>query len=127
MVGGGTGVYPMLFCSTNCANEALNPVLLWFRSRAHSVLTDDFKEVADYCVIASEAGDLDVTGNVMVALEQVGNQFHDSGSVAVLTCGPKPMMQKVAAYASANGFSCPNISGKQYGLWRGTLSCMSVK
>ncbi|HHX37367.1 MAG TPA: hypothetical protein GX717_05225, partial [Clostridiaceae bacterium] len=55
VVGGGTGVYPMLFLLDELRKRGLKSgAAFGFRSRAHSVLTDDFKEVADYCVIASE-------------------------------------------------------------------------
>ena len=107
VVGGGTGVYPMLFLLDELKHRGVTTgAAFGFRSQAMSVLVDEFKDVADHCVIASEAGDLDVPGDVMVALEEVGKHFSDKNNVAVLTCGPKPMMEKVADYAKSRGYSC---------------------
>lgn len=121
---GGTGVYPMLFLLETLKQRGVRTgAAFGFRDRTGSVLTEAFRSAADVCVVASETGDLDVRGTVLTALDAVFEQMGisgrmpDAGSLsgasagavgrtAVLTCGPVPMMQRVAAEAAARGLAC---------------------
>lgn len=112
VAGGGTGVYPMLFLLKELTDAGVKTgAAFGFRSAAQSILVDDFKALADHCTVASEAGDLDVEGDIMVALEDVFEKLVKEGGpagpgMAILTCGPIPMMKKIADLAARRGLSC---------------------
>lgn len=133
VAGGGTGVYPMLFLLETLKQRGVRTgAAFGFRDRAGSVLTEAFRATADVCVVASEAGDLDVEGNILTALDVVFKKMgiserpSDTGAIsgtsgtgaisgtdagtdcrtAILTCGPISMMQRIAAEAAARGLAC---------------------
>jgi dihydroorotate dehydrogenase electron transfer subunit len=111
VAGGGTGVYPMLFLLETLRERGVyTGAAFGFRSAADAVWADEFRQTADCCVLASESNDLDVPGTVPVALTEVHQRMRqqrpDLGKIAVLTCGPVPMMQRVAAYAEHIGAAC---------------------
>ncbi|MGI6546167.1 MAG: dihydroorotate dehydrogenase electron transfer subunit [Fastidiosipilaceae bacterium] len=120
VAGGGTGVYPMLFLLDELrARGVKTGAAFGFRDKANSVLVDEFQAVSDVCVVASEAGDMDVEGDILAAITLVarrldfvadenGARLGDgiSRGGAVLTCGPTPMMRAVAEFAKTNGLSC---------------------
>lgn len=109
VVGGGTGVYPMLFLLETLKEQGAKTYAAFgFRDAASAILLDEFRAAADRCVVASEAEDLDVGGTVLAALTEIVQELSDEekSQTCVLTCGPAPMMQAVAACAKYNGMSC---------------------
>ena len=116
-VGGGTGVFPLYFVQQAARAKNLDTIAVCgYRSAADSILRDAFKQVSDQAVFASDLGDLDVHGHAGQALQQVlddlvelaaaGQAAPLDRSTAILTCGPKIMMQKVAELAKAYGVAC---------------------
>lgn len=121
-VGGGTGVFPLYFVQQACRERGLEGIAVCgYRSRAESIMTHEFEQIACQSLFASDAGDMTVAGHAVQALEillaslderaaQAGKADRpfvpDQPATAILTCGPKIMMQGVAAIAARHGLSC---------------------
>ena len=126
-VGGGTGVYPLLMLLEQAASRRMvTDCVLGFRQRSNLVLEDAFRAVAPDLLLASEAGDLDVHGTVLDALERLldgpgeaeaaeveegptvrhAQRRAGEGRTLIACCGPDAMMRAVAGLARERGFDC---------------------
>lgn len=116
-VGGGTGVFPLYYVLKTAKDLGLKTfAVCGYRSEAEAILVEDFRRLSDQAVMASDAGDLDVTGHAGIALKTILDQLEtdfansestfDRHSTAILTCGPKIMMQKVAELAAEHQIPC---------------------
>lgn len=132
IVAGGTGVYPMLFLTKYCRLLGIKTrVALGFKTQDQSLLLKEFKENCDSLCVAAEDRAIDVKGYAQTALEKLyadwlvhlseKNSSEKSLSevhlsemliqekktgVAVLSCGPIPLMKTAASWAEANDLSC---------------------
>ncbi len=108
VVGGGTGVYPLhYYLGYLKEKQILAGAAFGFKSANDAVLTNAFKALTPHCLIASESGDLDLNGNVMVALKAVYRELLNTAKkIQVVACGPIPMMQAVADFAAAKHLAC---------------------
>lgn len=108
-VGGGTGVFPLLFVHQVCRERDIpHLAVCGYRSDEDAILREEFEEMADSCLFASDSGGLDMTGNAAEALEQVlsiMDEAERSGS-AILACGPEPMLKGVAEVCSRHHVAC---------------------
>ena len=106
-VGGGTGVFPLYavqqYC---CANQIESVAVCGYRSRAESFLADEYAGLACRTLFASDCGDMDVPGHAAGALEMLLRDLPLVDGTVVLTCGPKVMMQAVAAIAARHQLPC---------------------
>lgn len=117
VIGGGTGVYPLLFTLETLKEQGLKTTAAFgFRSQQQVILEDAFRSASPSVVFALERPDSD-TGNKYVT----GNALHaakaaidasgllddvDLSAVVILACGPLPMLLAVAAYAKEMGIDC---------------------
>ncbi len=107
VVGGGIGTFPLLYLlkSSNAVNKT---AFLGFRTKAAVVLENQFRTAAQNVEIATDDGTYGKKAFVTDLLEQciqencMTNQKFD----LVYTCGPTPMMRKVAAIAEKNNIAC---------------------
>jgi dihydroorotate dehydrogenase electron transfer subunit len=106
-VGGGTGVFPLLYvqAAAKKAGKA-GYAVCGFRSVRDAILVDDFRGLAIQSVMASDQGGLDIHGHAGQALEALLTDLNVTSSTAILTCGPKIMMQTVATIAQSHGIAC---------------------
>ena len=106
-VGGGTGVFPLHFVQQICRERGIDSLAVCgYRSRPESFLTDEFTGLGCRTLFASDAGDMDMPGNAAQALGQLLTDIPPVPGTAILTCGPKPMLQAVADQAVKHGLDC---------------------
>ena len=69
-VGGGTGVFPLLFVQQRADELGLgHSAVCGYRSPAEVCLADEFRQAAEHSIFTSDQGGLDLTGNATVGLE----------------------------------------------------------
>jgi len=101
LVGGGVGVAPLLMLGQQLAEAGHQVVfLLGGRTSTDLVMQEDFARFGKV-FITTEDGSLGEKG--YVTQHSLLNQPHFD---AVYTCGPKPMMKAVAAFAAQHALSC---------------------
>jgi dihydroorotate dehydrogenase electron transfer subunit len=106
-VGGGTGVFPLYFVQKQCQARGIDSLAVCgYRSRTDSILADDYAALTCQTLLASDSGDMDFTGHAGQALEHLLADLPTRPSTAILTCGPKIMMQTVADLAAKAGVRC---------------------
>lgn len=106
-VGGGTGVFPLFFVQQVCREKGIDALAVCgYRSRDESVLREEYTHLGCRTLFAADAGDLDVPGHAAEALEQLLQAIDPVAETAILTCGPRPMMQAVAQTARRLGLPC---------------------
>lgn len=106
-VGGGTGVFPLFFVQQVCRERGIDALAVCgYRSRQESVLADAYSQLGCRTLFAADAGDLDIAGNAADALVQVLETLDQRDNLAILTCGPRLMMQQVAGIAGRFGLPC---------------------
>lgn len=106
-VGGGTGVFPLLFVHQTCAELGIDSVAICgYRSRQQSFLTEDYSQLGCQVLFASDAGDMDISGHAGQALEIFLHKENLPADTAVLTCGPRPMMQAITRLAQNYNLPC---------------------
>ena len=99
LVGGGIGLAPLLYVAEACCP---NPVEVLAGGRTDSELfwTKLFQESCQAVHVTTDDGSLGVCGTCVDALPEV---LKAGNFDRVMTCGPRPMMQRVAAEAAKFG------------------------
>lgn len=106
-VGGGTGVFPLYFVQKCCRKLGIESIAVCgYRSKEESVLTDDYGSLSCQTVFASDSGDMDFAGHAAQALSSLLDRLPIVPGTAVLTCGPKVMMQAVAELTAERNLPC---------------------
>lgn len=101
LVGGGVGTAPMLFLGSHLKEMGFSPNFLLGARSANDVLQlDDFRRFGNV-YITTEDGSLGEKGYV-TQHSVLENETFD----CIYTCGPKPMMVAVAAYAKKRNILC---------------------
>lgn len=101
LVGGGVGTAPMLMLGAAMKEMGIKPTfLLGARSAADLLQLEEFTSLGDLYV-TTEDGSMGEKGYV-TQHSVLANVSFDS----IYTCGPKPMMVAVAAYAKAKNINC---------------------
>ncbi|HHT77573.1 MAG TPA: dihydroorotate dehydrogenase electron transfer subunit [Clostridiaceae bacterium] len=103
LVGGGTGIFPLRFLQ-NYAQENDIPYysVNGFRCVDDACFIDS--ELTDNCLVATDAGDFGVKGNVLDALDTI--PFEKIRDSVVCAVGPEIMMKNVALWAESKGLVC---------------------
>ena len=101
LVGGGVGTAPMLYLGCELRKSGLEPTfLLGARSKGDLLQTNDFKQYGRLFTTTEDGADGEkgyVTNHSLLEKEQFD---------LIYSCGPKPMMMAVAAYATQKGIEC---------------------
>ena len=101
MIGGGIGVPPMLMTMKAAAAAGAQPAAITgFRSKDAVILEEDFRAAGD-TFVCTDDGSYGVHGFVSAVLEEQIDAF-----TGVCACGPKPMLQAIAAIAEKAGIPC---------------------
>ncbi|MBR0377521.1 MAG: dihydroorotate dehydrogenase electron transfer subunit [Lachnospiraceae bacterium] len=95
LVGGGIGIPPLLSCARKLTNKTF---AVGYRSETY--LLPDLESEADVHV-ATEDGSLGTPGNVIDAIKA-----DDVKADVIFSCGPKPMLRALKAYAAEIGIPC---------------------
>ncbi len=101
LVGGGTGIAPLLFLGKYLKKKGLKPVfLLGFRNRSRVILIEEFNSLGDVH-ITTEDGSVGEKGYVTdhsVLSKIIFNRIY--------CCGPDAMMHAVAGFCKHNNINC---------------------
>ncbi len=101
LVGGGVGTAPLLYLGKKMAEAGCRPTfLLGGRSAADLMQLDLFRTLGEVC-LTTEDGSAGERGFVTAHSVLSSGRFD-----RIAVCGPKPMMQAVAAYARERGTDC---------------------
>jgi dihydroorotate dehydrogenase electron transfer subunit len=101
LVGGGVGIAPLLFWARSLTEQGLHPVGIYAaRTDRHLPLADEFGEVTQMW-ITTEDGSKGQHGLATDALET-----RLEPDMTVYTCGPEPMMARVAQICAAHDIPC---------------------
>lgn len=101
LIGGGVGIAPLLYLGLCLKSEGFVPTfLLGARSACDLLEVELFKEYGEV-YITTEDGSMGERGYVTNHSLLQSAHFD-----RIYTCGPKPMMQAVARYASGHGIAC---------------------
>lgn len=102
LVGGGIGVPPMRGCAQ--ATMGKSTAILGFRSKEKAILLNCFESECAEVRVATDDGTLGYHGYVDALVREELEK--NKGYAAVLACGPKPMLRKVAEVAAQFGVPC---------------------
>ncbi len=106
-VGGGTGVFPLYFVQQTCRELGVEGIAVCgYRSREDSILTEEYQELACHTLFTSDCGDMEIAGHAGVGLEKLLLELPSITETAILTCGPKIMMQTIASIAARQKIPC---------------------
>lgn len=101
LVGGGVGIAPMLFLGNILKKNGYKPdFLLGARSKKDLLELESFKDNGDL-YITTDDGSCGEKGFV-VNHSVLNKKLYDK----IYTCGPKPMMKSIAAYANKKSIEC---------------------
>lgn len=102
VVGGGIGVFPLLFLLKEM-KHVRKSAFLGFKSVEKSVLLDEFQKETDNLYISTDDGSLGSKGFVTEQLEQ---KLMEGTYDIIYSCGPSVMMKKTAEAAQRHGLKC---------------------
>jgi dihydroorotate dehydrogenase electron transfer subunit len=103
LVGGGVGIAPLLYLARRLQEKDCHvKVFYGTQSSSELVALDRFRQLGVQTVVATLDGEADYQGFVTDLLfkRQPGQDIE-----YLYTCGPEPMMAKVAEYAGQNGLN----------------------
>jgi dihydroorotate dehydrogenase electron transfer subunit len=101
LIGGGIGTPPLLYLAKKLKEQGAKVnTFLGFRSRP--ILHDEFKSIVDNLHIATEDGSAGHKGNILEVLQASQNKSYDE----FLACGPRPMLNALAAFAHKQNIPC---------------------
>lgn len=101
LVGGGIGVPPLLELSNYYGENAV--AALGFRNSGSAILTNDFIARGAKLILATDDGSEGYHGLITDAIESSGL---DIDYDVIFTCGPMPMIKRVAFLAKRLGSEC---------------------
>jgi len=97
---GGIGVAPFMLFSDRLLKHKAEKILLYGgRTKAHTFPMTAFKKNGVTALIATDDGSVGVKGRV----SELFGHIDIAPTTMIYTCGPKPMMGAVAAFAAENG------------------------
>ena len=121
LVGGGTGLAPLLYLAESFREEEIVPdVLMGGRAEEDLFWKELYEGVAGRIGVTTDDGSLGKKGTVMALL---GDMLQSGQYDRVYVCGPAPMMKAVSAAVLAAGISC-QVSLEKY-MACGLGACLS--
>ncbi len=101
LIGGGIGIFPLLNLAKQLDGKAT--VLLGFRNKDAVLMAEEFRAVSKNVFIATDDGSCGYHGFVTDVMKNI---LTSNPVSRVYTCGPTPMMQKIAEMAMDAGIPC---------------------
>ena len=122
LVGGGTGLAPLLYLAESMVDEGIKPdVLMGGRTADDLFWKDIYVDLVERMGLATDDGSLGTPGTVMAELPLMLRRLHYD---CVYVCGPVPMMKAVSAAVLEKGIKCQVSLEKYMGCGLGAcLSC----
>lgn len=116
VVGGGIGVFPLLFVLRE-SRAVVKRAYLGFRSQGNIVLEKEFRENSISLEIATDDGSYGTHGFVTDLLK---NDLLSEHYDMIYACGPIPMLKKTASIAEESGAACQVSMEQRMGCGFGT-------
>lgn len=101
LIGGGIGIFPLLNLAKQLNGKAT--VLLGFRNKDAVLMAEEFRGVSKNVFIATDDGSCGYHGFVTDVMQNI---LASNKVSRVYTCGPTPMMKKIAEMAAAKDIPC---------------------
>ncbi len=101
LVGGGIGTPPLLPLAEKYGSNAA--AVIGFRSRSAVILEEDFREAGNEVTVCTDDGSAGFPGLCTDALTAC---LARRSADVLYTCGPRPMMEKVAKIAAEHAVPC---------------------
>ena len=122
LVGGGTGLAPLLYLAESMVDEGIKPdVLMGGRTADDLFWKDLYIDLVERMGLTTDDGSLGTPGTVMAELPLMLRRLHYD---CVYVCGPVPMMKAVSAAVLEKGIKCQVSLEKYMGCGLGAcLSC----
>ena len=122
LVGGGTGLAPLLYLAESMVDEGIKPdVLMGGRTSDDLFWKDIYVDLVERMGLTTDDGSLGTPGTVMAELPLMLRRLHYD---CVYVCGPVPMMKAVSAAVLEKGIKCQVSLEKYMGCGLGAcLSC----
>jgi len=100
LVGGGIGTPPLLLLAKKLKQQGAQ-VDIYLGFRSSPFLVNDFKAITDNIHIATDDGSVGFHGNTIDLIKQQSQTYGE-----FLACGPKPMLDALAALAAQSSIPC---------------------
>jgi len=121
LVGGGTGLAPLLFLAETLVQKGIRPdVLMGGRTADDLFWKDMYVDLVERMGLTTDDGSLATKGTVMAELPLLLRRIHYD---CVYVCGPAPMMKAVSAAVMEKGIKC-QVSLEKY-MACGLGACLS--
>ena len=121
LVGGGTGLAPLLFLAESMAEAGIRPdVLMGGRTADDLFWKDMYQNLVERMGLTTDDGSLGTEGTVMAELPLLLRRIPYD---CVYVCGPAPMMKAVSAAVLEKGIKC-QVSLERY-MACGLGACLS--
>ena len=121
LVGGGTGLAPLLFLAESMVAEGIKlDVLMGGRTEDDLFWKDLYRGIAEKTGLTTDDGSLGTKGTVMALLPEM---LEKGNYDCVYVCGPVPMMKAVSAAVLEKGIKC-QVSLEKY-MACGLGACLS--
>ncbi len=121
LVGGGTGLAPLLFLAETFVKEGVRPdVLMGGRTADDLFWKEMYVDLVERMGLTTDDGSLATKGTVMAELPLMLRRLHYD---CVYVCGPVPMMKAVSAAVLEKGIRC-QVSLEKY-MACGLGACLS--
>lgn len=109
LIGGGMGLAPLVFLASELCPKPMT-VLMGGRTKDEMFWTAKFDQLCRHLRIATNDGSL---GEIGLVTDLLPNLLETGRYDMVYTCGPRPMMEIVAAIAKKQGVRC-QVSLEEY-------------
>lgn len=104
IVGGGIGIFPLLELTKQLGGHCPSrTVILGFRSKDLVVMESDFQAHCESLKICTDDGSYGIQGFTTALLEE---EIKNHGADRIYTCGPMPMIKRVAGIAAQHQIDC---------------------
>ena len=125
VIGGGIGVFPLYELSKRAKEQGKNVnTYLGFRDKDFVVLENEFKEISDKLVLATDNGTYGQNGFAINFLKEDSKTQKPD---CIYACGPAPMLRAVKEFAVQNDIACQVSLEERMGCGIGVCVGCSVK
>jgi len=100
LIGGGIGTPPLLLLAKTLKSKGVT-VDAYLGFRSHPILTEEFSQIVDNLHIATDDGSHGFKGNILTFFQSQTTTYDE-----ILSCGPRPMLNALAAYAETIKTPC---------------------
>lgn len=104
IIGGGIGIFPLYELAKNLKTENVNvKVFLGFRSKEFVLLEEEFKNVCDELIIATDDGSYKINGFI---INELSNNVEKQKPDCIYACGPLALLKAVQKLSVEKNIPC---------------------